>query len=126
MPGSTHVGLFPHVRWFMSKQIIRIPKDVREAHKQLLAVDDTVPKELPADIETKMTSVSVSDLDGDSYQVAHFKYGWPGFRVEIHVRMHADGRRSIEHIKVRNAKQSQSRNYDSAVLYQRKVMSWKF
>jgi hypothetical protein len=95
----------------MSKEIIRISKDVREAHKRLFALEATVPKELPADIEIKTSSVKVSDLDLGTWVIERIKFGWPGFRIEIYLRKFVDGRRGIEQVKIRRAKQTQALLY---------------
>lgn len=109
----------------MQKQIIRISKDVREAHKRLIAINDTVPKELPADIEIKTTTVTVGDLDLGTWNIEHLKLGWPGYRVEIHLRKFTDGRRAIEHIKIRKSDPAQTLNYDERELKKHEVDGWK-
>lgn len=110
----------------MQKQVIRISKDVREAHKRLIAINDTVPKELPADIEIKTTSVSIGDLDESPYRIEHIKLGWPGYRVEIHIRKHEDGKRAIHDIVIRRSDRKAQNTYDyNQLANDFKIDSWK-
>lgn len=110
----------------MQKEIIRISKDVREAHKRLIAVNATVPKELPADIEIKTTSVTIGDLDGAPYKLERIKLGWPGYRVEIHIRKYEDGKRAIHDILIRRSDRKLQLTYSYENLVKKHdIESWK-
>jgi hypothetical protein len=109
----------------MQKQIIRIPREVREIHKRLIALASSLPKELPADIEIKTSTATISDLDLGTWHVEHIKLGWPGYRVEVHLRKYIDDRRMIEHIKIRKSDPSQTTNYDEHALKKHNVDGWK-
>ncbi len=99
----------------MSTLKIRIPKDIREAHRILVKKVSDVPSDLPLDIEVTPTNIRISDLAGAPYTLERIKFGWPGFRLETHIRKYEDGKRSIDDITVKRSK-DRPKSYSNADL----------
>lgn len=99
----------------MSTLKIRVPKDVREAHRILVNKITDMPSDLPLDIEVTPTTVRVGDISSVPYTLERVKYGWPGFRLEIHIRKYEDGKRSIDDIMVKRSK-DRPKSYSNADL----------